>query len=235
LTTGSGFTNRSTVNSNIIEDKTVTTVGSYSSGFTSAGGNWIAQMASFITTNAILPVEFSSFTSESNNERIVLQWTIASETNNDFFTIERSDNGSEWQAAGIVKSAGNSIMPQSYSYTVDVTNSAYSDFRIRQTDMDGRSIYSKTIQVNNSHQDPRAITIYSNPTNGHSLSGKAAFSTGGAIIIDIFDMQGRMVSRSITNEPLFTVVFTHTLPSGLYCARFSSSGYYTAKSFLVKD
>jgi hypothetical protein len=235
LTTGGGFTNRSTANSNIIEDKTVTTIGSYSSAFTSAGGNWIAQMASFITTNALLPVEFSSFTAQSSNDHIVLQWTTASESNNDFFTIERSENGSEWQAIGMVKSAGNSLMPQDYSYTVDETNAPFSDFRIRQTDLDGRSIYSKTLQVNNGHRDASTVVIYSNPTNGHSLSGKAAFKTGGPIVIDIFDMQGRVVSRSVANQAAFTVAFTHALPPGVYCARFSASGYSAASTFLVKD
>src|ERR1700682_3922873 len=45
LTTGAGFTNRSTANSNIIEDKNVAATGSYNTTFTSAGGNWVAQMA----------------------------------------------------------------------------------------------------------------------------------------------------------------------------------------------
>ncbi|MDP4148908.1 MAG: T9SS type A sorting domain-containing protein [Bacteroidota bacterium] len=235
LTTGGGFTNRSTANSNIIEDKTVTTIGSYNTAFTSAGGNWIAQMASFITTNAILPVEFSSFTTQSSHDHILLQWTTASERNNDYFTVERSDNGSEWQAVGIVKSAGNSDMPQSYSCEVDETNAPYSDFRIRQTDLDGRSIYSKTIQVNNGNRDQATVIIYSNPTNGHSLSGKASFKTGGTFTIAIFDMGGKMVGRSVANQPMFTVNFTHCLPPGVYCARFSSSGYSASTSFLVND
>ena len=51
LTTGGGFTNRSTANQNIIEDKNVTTTGSYNAAFTSAGGNWIAQMATFIAAS----------------------------------------------------------------------------------------------------------------------------------------------------------------------------------------
>src|SRR5580704_2582846 len=58
LTTGGGFTNRSTANQNIIEDKNVATAGSYNTSFTSAGGNWIAQMATFISTISILPVDF---------------------------------------------------------------------------------------------------------------------------------------------------------------------------------
>jgi hypothetical protein len=54
LTTGAGFTNRSTANGNIVEDMTVSATGSYKAAFTSAGGNWIAQMATFVAS-ATLP------------------------------------------------------------------------------------------------------------------------------------------------------------------------------------
>jgi Ig-like domain CHU_C associated/Lectin C-type domain/HYR domain len=53
ISTGTGFTNRSAANQNIIEDKNVTATGSYDAIFTiPPGGNrWIAQMATFIANN----------------------------------------------------------------------------------------------------------------------------------------------------------------------------------------
>ena len=119
LTKGGTFTLRSAANSNIIEDKNAAAIGSYDANFTSASGNWIAQMATFISTSSsfILPVNFSSFTGRCRNDQTVLDWSTANEMNNDYFTIEKSSNENYWSSVGTVKSAGNSSLQQDYSFT----------------------------------------------------------------------------------------------------------------------
>ncbi len=119
LTKGAGFNLRSGANNNIIEDKNAAAIGAYNASFTSAGGNWVAQVATFISTSSsfVLPIDLLSFTGECNNNHIVLNWTTAAETNNAYFSIERSEDGAVWEAIGTVKSAGNSSVNQNYSFT----------------------------------------------------------------------------------------------------------------------
>ena len=236
LSVGAGFTSRSTANSNIIEDKKAAAVLAYNTIFTSAGGNWVAQMATFISTSSliILPIDLLSFTGQCNNNNIVLEWATASETNNDYFTIERSEDGTNWSVIGTVKSAGNSSIIQKYSFTADETNNKISYFRLGQTDIDGKFQYFNTIQVNNCYKDLIGLNIYPNPSNGISLFGRINLKANEEYSIVIFDNLGKIVSRFTSNQPEFTVNFPHILPSGVYYARLSSATFSTAACFLVK-
>ena len=233
LSVGAGFTANSTANSNIIEDKHVLTTGSYSTTFTSASGNWIAQMATFISSSILLPIDLLSFTGQCNNSNIVLAWTTSSETNNDYFTIERSADGINWNEIGTVKSAGNSSINQNYSFTAGETTDAISYFRLKQTDIDGNFQYFNIIQVDNCNKVLTGVNIYPNPSNGISLFGTINLKTNEAYSVVIYDAAGNMISRSISTQPEFTINFSHTLPSGVYYARFSAANFSTAKCFLV--
>jgi hypothetical protein len=235
LSKGAGFTSRSTANSNIVEDKNAATVGAYDASFTSAGGNWIAQMATFISTSSliVLPIDLISFTGQCNNNHIALNWTTATETNNDYFTIERSEDGSDWGVLGTVKSAGPSSANQEYSFTADETKNEISYFRLKQTDQDGKFKYFNIIQVNNCNNGNTAVNIYPNPTNGITLNGSIHLKANETYTIEIFDKLGKMVSRFTSVQPEFSVNFAQTLPSGVYYARFSSASFSTAKCFLV--
>jgi len=48
------------------------------------------------------------FNAEANDEKIDLRWATASETNNDYFTVERSKDGELWANLLNVDGAGNS-------------------------------------------------------------------------------------------------------------------------------
>jgi hypothetical protein len=235
LTKGAGFSLRSGANSNIIEDKNGAAVGSYNASFTSAGGNWVAQMATFISTSSVivLPIELLSFTGQCNNNQIVLDWTTVSETNNDYFTIERSGDGSDWVTIGTVKSAGNSSANQNYSFTVNKTQNSISYFRLKQTDLDGNFKYFHTIQVNNCMMGITEVNIYPNPSNGLTLSGSINLKDNQTYSIEIFNNLGMMVSHYSSSQPEFRVNFLHSLTPGVYYARISSASFSTAKSFLV--
>ncbi|HEV3224834.1 MAG TPA: T9SS type A sorting domain-containing protein [Puia sp.] len=236
LTKGAGFNLRSGANQNIIEDKNAAAVGSYNASFTSAGGNWIAQMATFITTSSIivLPIDLLSFTGQCNNNHIVLDWTTAAETNNDYFNIERSEDGADWETIGTVKSAGNSSANQNYSFTADETQNSISYFRLKQTDLDGNFKYFHTIQVNNCFKDRTEVNIYPNPSNGLTLSGSINLKDNQTYSIEIFNNLGMIISRYTSAQQEFNVKFSHNLAPGVYYARISSATFSTAKCFLVK-
>ena len=236
LSTGAGFTNRSSANSNIIEDKTGVTVGSYSTTFTSAGGNWIAQMATFVSLNSLitLPVDLLSFTGKCNHNKISLAWTTASEMNNDYFTIEQSDEGNNWKEAGTVKSRGNSSGIQTYSFSADGSANEFSYFRLKQTDIDGKFKYFDILRVENCHTHSTDVNIYPNPSNGISLYGSLDLKADAFYSIEIFDNFGKMICHTTADQQAFALNFPHPLASGIYYARFSSQGFSTVKCFLVK-
>jgi hypothetical protein len=236
LSVGAGFNTRSTANSNIIEDKNVAVAGTYNAAFTSASGLWVAQMAIFISTtsNAILPIDFLSFSGSCQSNHIELAWATSFEVNNELFVIERSEDATHWQDIGTKKGAGNSSTVQEYSFIADKSMSETSYFRLKQNDNDGKFIYSKIIQVNNCQKDIASTTIYPNPSNGISLSGKINLKINEPYTVDIMDHMGKVLSTHGFTQFDFTIRFLHTLPAGVYYARFTSRTISKVESFLVK-
>lgn len=100
-----------------------------------------------------LPIELVGFIADCNNGKMDLNWTTATETNNDYFTIERTKDGLTYDVVGIVDSkAINGTSTQTLSYTFtdnsfpkeelgNTTKLVY--YRLKQTDFDGNYTYSE--------------------------------------------------------------------------------------------
>ena len=237
LSKGGTFTLRSGANSNIIEDKNGSAIGTYDANFTSASGNWIAQMATFISTSSsfILPVDFSSFNGHCENGQTILNWSTINERNNNYFTIEKSSSENAWQPVGTVKSKGNSSTRQDYSFSPDENSDGVSFFRVKQTDMDGKFKYSETISVNSCGQSKKDIEIYPNPTNGVTLSGKINTNSTQPWSIVIYDKLGNSIMRTTGSQAAFTIYFPRTLRPGIYYAGFTSGTIAKTTSFMVRN
>lgn len=94
-------------------------------------------------SSAILPLEFSRFSVNCENDAAVINWQTATEINTDHFNVQRSLNGTDWMTIATQNAAGQSSSLLNYSYT-DPT-SASSDrifYRIQSVDIDGSKSYT---------------------------------------------------------------------------------------------
>ncbi len=124
-----------------------------------------------ISCNSILPITLLSFEATNiQNKTVSVEWITATETNNDFFTIERSIDAVNFEQIGTVQGAGNSITLLNYQY-MDATsnlkpqtlNTLY--YRLKQTDFNGNYEYSDIKAVKLENNKPLIdIEIYPNPT-----------------------------------------------------------------------
>ena len=102
----------------------------------------------FFKANSIqkaLPVQLVKFYNEQN----VLKFSTASELNNDYFEIQRSEDGKNYQSIGKVKGNGTTTQPHSYSFEVEnkyLFNSV-SYYRLKQVDFNGDYTYSTVISL----------------------------------------------------------------------------------------
>ncbi|MBU3662907.1 MAG: T9SS type A sorting domain-containing protein [Bacteroidetes bacterium] len=104
-----------------------------------------------------LPVTWNSFEVYGQELEQELQanlfWSTASETNNDYFSIERSFNAKEFEEIAQVKGAGNSAKINHYKYfdalNLGLTKDVY--YRIKQTDYDGKFAYSDIKKLTFTH------------------------------------------------------------------------------------
>ncbi|MBK8488382.1 MAG: autotransporter-associated beta strand repeat-containing protein [Bacteroidetes bacterium] len=97
----------------------------------------------------ILPIVLTEFTAEIINTDVVLNWITASEVNNDYFSIERSMDGSIWNAIGQVDGAGSSSTVNHYDFTDKDAPGMVLYYRLKQIDFNGNYEYSPIRVVNN--------------------------------------------------------------------------------------
>ena len=89
----------------------------------------------------VLPVELLYFAPEVQTGRVMLHWQTGTETNSDYFTIERSRDLYAWEALGFADAAGNSSIPRDYSFSDHSPLDGLAYYRLKQTDLDGKSRY----------------------------------------------------------------------------------------------
>ena len=96
-----------------------------------------------------LPIELLYFRGSEQRFENVLDWSTATEYNNELFTIEKSTDGIVWEAVAIVPGAGNSSNQRSYTASDYRVEKAINYYRLKQTDYDGRFEYSDIISIDN--------------------------------------------------------------------------------------
>ncbi|HRQ29971.1 MAG TPA: T9SS type A sorting domain-containing protein [Saprospiraceae bacterium] len=109
-----------------------------------------------------LPVELGSFEVKVVNHQVELFWTTESEQNSDYFNIERSKNGIDWEKLITINGAGSSVRSLEYRATDDSPFEGISYYRLSQTDQDGITVYYD-IQVVEMGQSSGEVNIYPNP------------------------------------------------------------------------
>ena len=85
-----------------------------------------------------LPIELISFDALEYNESICLVWIVASQINNNYFTIYESYDGYEWEDLVDISGAGNSITIMEYKWYDDYITYGTVYYKLRQTDFDGK-------------------------------------------------------------------------------------------------
>ena len=124
------------------------------------------------TDDGALPVELSSFSVSININNVSLSWKTATEVNNNGFEVQRearnqkSEAGSQWEKIGFVPGYGNSNSPKEYSFTDrNLTGGTNFVYRLKQIDNDGKSEYSKEMEVKVVPKDINLLQNYPNPFN----------------------------------------------------------------------
>lgn len=140
----------------------------------SYGGSATANMDSMFTTLVktqpsvtfgTLPVNLLYFKAQTKNAHTQLLWATASEQNNDYFNIEKSENGIDFSTIGTVHGAGNSQKLLNYSYTDNTPLHHKTYYRLKQVDFDGKWKYSPTIAIADGKDISRNISISVNNKN----------------------------------------------------------------------
>jgi len=112
-------------------------------------------------SGAPLPIVLTKFSATPMGVNVQLNWTTATEINNDYFTLEHSANGSTFEEVAIVKGAGNSSIILNYSVMDLKSYFGTSFYRLKQTDHDGNYSYSDIISTKSGREF--TFNVFPNP------------------------------------------------------------------------
>ncbi|HEX7367611.1 MAG TPA: hypothetical protein VF273_10970, partial [Pelobium sp.] len=98
-----------------------------------------------ITELATLPISLTSFTAKPVDKSILLNWTTASEKNNQKFEVLKSADGKTFKTIASLDGAINSDVEKKYSFADENPFAGTNYYQLKQTDVDGASSYSNVI------------------------------------------------------------------------------------------
>lgn len=167
-----------------------------------------------------LPISLLNFDGFLNSDNSVdLQWRTASETNNHYFTIEKSRDGIHFTDLIQVQAAGNSQTVQSYSANDFSPYNGKTFYRLRQTDVNGESTVSKIIVISVNIENSNRVSIYPNPSNGIVNISINSIENSRIIISNSIGLVVQIINPETDN---FTIDLTE-YPSGIYFIQLETS------------
>lgn len=178
-----------------------------------------------------LPIVLLSYTATYANGKVDIAWSTASETNNDYFSIERTSDLNNITVVGIVAGAGNSNTTLYYSYTDNDPGVGMVYYRIRQTDYDGKTSASPWMTV----KIPLTsnITFITDNSSGNLTINFNNDNSG--YDINIYDLAGNIVAKSSKSENgnNSVVVSLSGKSKGIYIVRVSSVANTVTKKIVL--
>jgi hypothetical protein len=177
-----------------------------------------------------LPIELYSLNASVIDNSVKLNWVTLSETNNDFFTIERSQDGSKFETVGIITGAGNSNNLNDYEF-LDLNPFDINYYRLKQTDFDGNFSYSKIIVVRINSGNQTNIQIAG---SGDNLFVNSNIRESGQMHINIYDLNGKLVygkSVEINEGSNYNVIKPKIRTGSLYLV---TAGFENETPFINK-
>ncbi|MEQ9466630.1 MAG: hypothetical protein RLN88_04410 [Ekhidna sp.] len=209
-----------------IDDETGNT--SQSESVTDLSGDGFSEIEEFINGGGTtpLPVDLLYFTTESNEE-IKLSWATATELNNDFFSIERSEDGKYFYEIGRVAGNGDSNEVIEYEFTDKFAFAPIEYYRLKQVDFDGQFEYFQVHRVETGlAKEKNEFTAY--PTivkNGQmNLSSTKPFQIQNITFYSLSGGESKSLNEQLVQEnPLNYSVNLSGLEKGIYLIKLSSS------------
>ncbi|MFN5169277.1 MAG: T9SS type A sorting domain-containing protein [Cyclobacteriaceae bacterium] len=181
-----------------------------------------------------LPIELLEFKAKLGKEGVEISWVTATEINNDFFTVEKSNNGIDFYSLTKIAGAGNSTQQIKYSVTDISPFQGVNYYRLKQTDYDGKFDYSRVIYIDVESSLP-TNSIYPNPNDGKSFYVKLPNSGYRNIQIKIQGLDGKTIlSETVYESGTFEFIPSVKLASGVYVISIFDNGNFSNIKLVVK-
>ncbi len=170
----------------------------------------------------VLPVELLYFYGEKVENGVLLSWETATEINNDYFDVEYSLDGINFEKIGRVQGAGTTTENQLYEFLHNPSKDVamqrlYDYYRLKQVDLGGKYEYTNIVLITIQQSNNSTIKLFPNPTSDF-INIKIDDSQIGEIKLQIIDIRGRIL-KEYPLETTNNQYSVTSLPAGTYFVR----------------
>ena len=205
----------------------------FSSGHTQSGGCFIASSTNTFNEQIFtlgsgdasnpLPITLESFSGYAENGKHYLAWVTSSEINNDYFELQRSLDGLNYEVIAEIDGVGTTTNRQSYSYIDRYPVFGKNYYRLVQVDIDGQRHDEGDIILleNDNPLEKLDYKLYPNPTSRSNINlNISSPDSDREIHVSLFDVYGRRYYyQKITANELnrgFSIDTHYEMNNGMY-------------------
>ena len=188
-------------------------------------------VGSINSVNTPLPITLISFNAFPENGEVKLEWSTASETDNAFFTIQKSTDGRTWTTIQKVLGAGTSSNVENYTAYDQTPFPGISFYRLMQTDIDGKQTFSPIISINLGNKNVE-ISVFPNPATSLvniSLPSSASYE------ISLLNMSGQLIYNTNITTSNNLVLNVSGYKAGVYFVRVIHDGITETKKLIINN
>lgn len=194
-----------------------------------------------IGTTFNLPIELGVFkvTFDKAKDAVDVNWTVLTQRDNDYFTVERSTDGNTFEAIGTVAGDGTTTQEMKYKYVDSDPELGLSFYRLRQTDYNGDSETFNPVAV---HIEPEVESasiskVWPNPfTTSFTIQYES--TTTSEITLGLYDMNGMLVlsdnMSAKKGSNTYSIQTSNDLINGTYILRLTQGSNVLATTKIIK-
>lgn len=178
----------------------------------------------------VVPIELVSFDAKLNGRVAKITWETAQEMNNDYFVVERTDNGFDWIDIRRIEAIGNSKTTQFYEVEDANFYRGTSYYRLKQFDKTGEVFYSETRAITWDYDFENTV-LFPNPVDNQLF---VQIKDAKLLEMAVFNAIGEQISVPYKQQTDNIIINTNKLEDGLYVLQLTRGTHSSVKQFVVQ-
>jgi Secretion system C-terminal sorting domain len=166
----------------------------------------------YISRVNVLPIKFTRFTAQQQNNSVRVSWSVTNENNIATYAVEHSPDGIHYTTVGIVKGSGMNT----YTFTHNNSIAGSNYYRLKIVDANGTFTYSNIVVV----QLISMLTVGPNPFYSY-IKVTTGEPSSAMCSITVYSASGQRLLRKIFSGN--TSINTTALAAGTYIIKVENS------------
>jgi len=180
-----------------------------------------------LTTAGVLSIKLVNFTVKPDGKQVKVEWTTASEQNNDRFDIERSTDGRTWKTIATIKGNGTTTQTNNYHVFDNLPVKGMNYYRIKQYDLNGKSFISDIRSLKMFLENNSLLSAYPNPAKSVINFTLQSYS-GMNVIATLRNSDGKIIHQETIKEIQANAKYTLNIKQqpapGIYVLQLKADG-----------